>query len=497
MSGPSPKVKILLVDDQSANLLALESMLEHASLELVKASSGSEALRHLLRDDFAVVLLDVQMPILDGFETAELIRQRERSSYTPIIFITAINTNETQVSRGYSLGAVDYIFKPIVPEVLKAKVQVFVELFKKTNEVKRQFDVITAVERQLRESEERYRGIFTAVSEPILLFEPVRKRIVDANEAALRLYGYSRQEIGKMRLEELAAKKTPREGPRLMHRKKDGSTFPAEASEVRFSAGRRDLGMLIVRDITDRLKAAEAERVSAQDRMQREFVATVSHELRTPIAAIKGFAETLRNGGLKDTANRMQFVRTIERHADRLGFLVEDLLTLAALESGKITPQPKRFGLEHFVRDYVESISPLARNKDVTIEIEIPKDIEVQADQRHFAQVIQNLIDNAIKYNRPGGKVLISAEPNCRMATISIKDTGIGIHPNDLPLMFTRFHRSDSARAMEIRGTGLGLYIIKVLIETNGGKIWVESVKGKGSTFSFTVPIRQGVAAAA
>src|SRR4051794_10823822 len=146
------KVKILMVDDQPNNLLALEAVLEDPEYSLVKAHSGEEALRRLLREDFALILLDVMMPGLDGFETAELIRRRERSRYTPIVFVTAIGKSEAHVARGYSAGAVDYLFKPLIPEILKSKVAAFVELFKKTEEVKRQAEQLHELERREHEA---------------------------------------------------------------------------------------------------------------------------------------------------------------------------------------------------------------------------------------------------------------------------------------------------------------------------------------------------------
>ena len=150
---PGRTVKILLVDDQPNNLLALEAVLDHPDYNLVKAHSGEEALRRLLRDDFALILMDVLMPGMDGFETAELIRQRERTRYTPIIFVTAIGQSEAHVARGYSAGAVDYLFKPLIPEVLRSKVAAFVELFRKTEEVKRQGEQLRELERREHEAQ--------------------------------------------------------------------------------------------------------------------------------------------------------------------------------------------------------------------------------------------------------------------------------------------------------------------------------------------------------
>src|SRR6476469_4876451 len=156
---PDSTVNILLVDDHPENLLALEAILEGLNLNLVKANSGEQALKCLLKQDFALILLDVQMPGMDGFETASLIRQRKRSQYTPIIFLTAFSTSDDLVFKGYALGAVDYLFKPLNAEILKSKVAVFVELFKKTEEVKRQATQLVAVNAELSEREARFRSL--------------------------------------------------------------------------------------------------------------------------------------------------------------------------------------------------------------------------------------------------------------------------------------------------------------------------------------------------
>jgi PAS domain S-box-containing protein len=492
------KINILLVDDQPANLLALESILEHPELNLIKSSSGDEALRWLLKEEFALVLLDVLMPGMDGFETAALIRSRESSMYTPIIFITAINTNETHVTRGYSLGAVDYIFKPIVPEILKAKVGVFVDLFKNSALIKRQASELQAAlsEQQaaakaLAESEERYRRLYSSSSEAIILYEMPSGRVIDANESARRLYGYSKREFLKLNgvdlfpaFQKIDSLKTLRQA----QVKKDGESFPAEITHGPLSVSGTELMMVLVRDLSERIKAEENERLRAREAVQRDFVATVSHELRTPIAAIRGFAETLRIGALDDKINRLRFVKIIERNAEKLGGLVEDLLTVAALESGNIKPEPELIPLAEFIKGCVENVAPLAARKAVGITIEVEAGTTVNADQRHLAQILQNLLDNAIKYNKRGGSIEIRARRSEGQTLVTVKDSGIGIAAKEVPLLFQQFHRLTNAKANAIGGTGLGLYIIKNYVESNGGRIWVESKKDQGTTFSFTLP---------
>jgi PAS domain S-box-containing protein len=510
-----PAINILLVDDQPANLLALQSLLQHPDYNLVTARSGQEALRAMLKQEFALVLLDVLMPGLDGLETAAMLRQRERTTYTPIIFITAASAGDREVVKGYELGAVDYIFKPIVPEILRAKVQVFVELYRRAERIKAQTLELQSAqtelrrelaehlraEKALRESEEKYRLLFSGAREAIIVFDKRSRQLLDANDAAARLYGHSRAALLQLSADDLFLDPAAGEAPPLgsksaLHarelaatqRSSDGRQFPAELTHAAFALKGRELVIVLVRDVTERRRSEDTERLLARDAMQREFVATVSHELRTPIAAIKGFAETLRLGGLEDPKNRMRFIRIIEKHADKLGWLVEDILTLNAMESGKMKPRPEEFPLREFVERVIEGLSPIAARRTVAVTVGIAPALRVFADARQTARILQNLLDNAIKYNVRGGSIRIEAAPEGKHVHVVVRDTGIGIAAHDLPLIFQQFHRSETAKAMQVRGSGLGLYIIKSIVESNGGQIWALSDPGKGSEFHFTLP---------
>jgi PAS domain S-box-containing protein len=514
------KIGILLVDDKPANLLALKSLLQNDDYDLVTASSGHDALRALLRRPFALVLLDVLMPGLDGFETARLLRERDSTTYTPIIFITAASPVDREVIKGYELGAVDYIFKPIVPEILRAKVQVFVELYRRAEQIKsqtaqletaqaelrRQFAEHLQAEKAMRESEEKYRLLFGAAREAIVVFDKRTRQVIDSNEAAAKLYESPRRQLHKLTAEELfadpnAQSEAPALGSRSMakelavhQRSRAGRSFPAELAHWTCTLNGREVVVVIVRDTTERRRAEEANRLLAREAMQRDFVATVSHELRTPIAAIKGFAETLRTGGLDDAKNRLRFIRIIEKHADKLGWLVEDILTLNALESGKLKPEPEPIALGESIERLVEGLGPLAARREVQMTVSVPKEASALADARHFSRIMHNLLDNSIKYNKRGGRVFVESRLEGNHHRVSLRDTGIGISGHDLPLIFQQFHRSETAKASAVGGNGLGLYIIKSLVESNGGQIWAESSPGEGSTFHFTVPAAPAVA---
>lgn len=243
------------------------------------------------------------------------------------------------------------------------------------------------------------------------------------------------------------------------------------------------------RDVTDRKAAEDAKILRERDAIQREFVANVSHELRTPITAIKGFAETLRMGALEDAENRLGFVETIERHADRLARLVDNLLTLSVLETGKRRIQLEEIALKPFVRDFAAGFEPVARRANLFVEVDIPESLRAKADPNQLSQVLQNLLDNAIKFSRPGGRVKVAGRLEDGQAVVSVADSGIGIPAKDLPRVFDRFHRADG-RAREIKGTGLGLAIAKQIIELHGGRIWAESAEGSGAVFRFTLPAK-------
>ena len=496
------KINILLVDDQPNNLFALETLLGGNGYTLVRAASGAEALRCVLEREFALILLDVLMPGMDGFETAQLIRQRRRSTHTPIIFLTATSTNETHVGQGYFLGAVDYIYKPIVAEVLKAKVHVFAELYRKTQSLARSEAALRSELEARRESEEKYRKLFTRASDAIVVFDADSDTVIDVNKAALELYGYSETAFLKLTSKALEAKADEGGGSRAdqcrnqtfmrFHKKADGALFPAEITCAAVTLKGKKLIMVLTRDISERQKAAEAELLREREAMQRQLVATVSHELRTPIAAIKASAETLSLGEMENVRTRTRFLKIIENQANRLGGLVEDLLLVAELESGKCKPVTSSIPLAVFLKEMLPSIGVLARKKTVSISAKIDPKLTVLADRSHLTGIFQNLLDNAIKYNKKNGRIAISAIRNhAGEAEVSVRDTGIGIPAADFPLIFQQFHRAPSVRELCIKGTGLGLYIIKTMVDSNEGRIWAENAPDEGTIFSFTLPLDQ------
>ncbi|MBI3322465.1 MAG: PAS domain-containing protein [Candidatus Omnitrophica bacterium] len=226
------------------------------------------------------------------------------------------------------------------------------------------------------------------------------------------------------------------------------------------------------------------------ERMRTEFVANVSHELKTPLTTIQGAVETLLDGAADDPKNRRAFLEAIREESERLHRLVEDLLTLASVESRRAGPARETVEMGPFLRELLKRYDALARRRQIALSLESQPGLPpVRADRDHLVQAIGNLLDNAIKYNRAGGSVALRARREGDALAVEVEDTGIGIPPEDLPRIFERFYRVDKARSRETGGTGLGLSIVKHVAEAHGGSVSVESRPGQGSRFTLKLPL--------
>jgi two-component system phosphate regulon sensor histidine kinase PhoR len=226
------------------------------------------------------------------------------------------------------------------------------------------------------------------------------------------------------------------------------------------------------------------------ERVRRDFVANVSHELKTPLTAIQGFAETLLAGAIDDPNHRVRFLEIILDHSRRLARLTDDLLRLSKMDADRLELEIQRLGVPYFVESCVETAQRPAAEKDLRISVNLQDRLpDIAADRRRLAEVLQNLLDNAIQYTSAGGQIMLSASADAGEVKFTVSDTGIGIPKADQPRIFERFYRVDAARSREVGGTGLGLAIAKHLVEAHGGRIWVESEVGQGSQFYFTVPV--------
>jgi two-component system, OmpR family, phosphate regulon sensor histidine kinase PhoR len=245
-------------------------------------------------------------------------------------------------------------------------------------------------------------------------------------------------------------------------------------------AGNTTGAVVVLHDITELRKL---------ERVRRDFVANVSHEFRTPLTAIQGFAETLLAGAIDDSQNRTRFLEIILEHSRRLARLTEDLLMLSKMDAERLELEIRRLSVSQLIESCLETAQRRGAEKDLRISVNMPQNLpDIAGDRRRLAEVLQNLLDNAIQYTLPGGQIIVSAKSLEEEIILTVSDTGIGIPKADQPRIFERFYRVDVARSREAGGTGLGLAIAKHLVEVHGGRLWVDSEVGQGSQFHFSVP---------
>ncbi|HEY8176171.1 MAG TPA: ATP-binding protein [Gemmatimonadaceae bacterium] len=529
------QVEILIVDDRPENLLALEAILEPLGQRLVAAHSGEEALRKLLKHDFAVVLLDVQMPGMNGFETAQLIKSRERTRYIPIIFLTAISKEEDYVFRGYQVGAVDYISKPFQPDVLRAKVAVFVDLHLKQKRLAVQESRLRESERRMTElrhssellqSEARFREIVNTAMDAIVIFDD-EERVTLFNSAAERMFGCAAADaIGQPIGEFFGGPKSAEQIRQICERTRKARASDASSDwdvvkNVTSLTGRRDTReefptevsiscfeskegghqyTLIVRDISERvqqeqeLKRANDELSRRQEDLERamtarsRFYASMSHELRTPINAVLGYSTLLLEniyGPLND--KQTEGIQRTQRAAKHLLELVNDVLDLSKIEAGKIDLRLQPVAFPGLVEELFITVRPLADKHGTKLSLEhTGSPVTIVSDPRRVRQILLNLLSNAIKFG--GAKpIRVQVErTEDEGVTVAVIDQGDGIPTDEQDRIFQEFVQLGKTQLQE--GTGLGLPISRRLAELLHGSLTLDSQVGKGSTFQLTLP---------
>ena len=523
------KVNILMVDDQPAKLLSYEVILSELGENLIKAGSGREALEHLLKTDIAVVLMDVSMPEIDGFELADLIRQHPRYQKTAIIFISAVHLTDLDQLKGYARGAVDYIPVPVIPELLRAKVSVFAELYRKTQQLERlnheleQRVAERTVELQastvrLRESEESFRAIFDNAGIGISVLDQ-EARILRANATMQEMFGYSEGEALNMALSALThpddvmsdseafqnvcAGRLDRYQIEKRYYRKDGQLLWGRftATSIQDTAGQPQYVIGMLEDITERKRAEEElqRRATALQRLNAEleysnreldaFVYIASHDLKEPLRGMHHFSQFL----LEDHADRLtedgvEKLRTLMRLTQRMESLLESLLHYSYL--GRAELALTKIDMHEVVEDTVELLA--ARLHESKVDVRVPARLpSVQADRVHVGEIFNNLIVNAIKYNDKAEKWVeigceASSEGRAQQPVFYVRDNGIGIAPQHHEAIFRIFRRLHG-REEYGGGTGAGLTIVRKIVERHGGRIWLVSQPGAGSTFYFTL----------
>jgi signal transduction histidine kinase/DNA-binding response OmpR family regulator len=529
----SDKANILVVDDLPEKHIVFGTILEELGQNIVNARSGQEALKYILEMEFAVILLDVNMPDIDGLETASLIRQYKKSAQTPIVFITAY-VDELQARRGYALGAVDYIPSPVVPEVLRSKVRVFVELFRMNRQLQKQ----AAQREELARSEAARAAAEEAIHRADYLAEASqvlsRSLNLDDTIAAVlslsvpmlcdrAILGIPDKEGGVRRLEMHPAPRaddpevfTPelREAADQVIRDKQFKLWRREGraaaicplmagDEIRGALAllgevrRFDSGHVsLIREFASRASIAmENARlysaVQEADQRKNEFLAMLAHELRNPLAPIRNAVHILATA--ESLPPKLSWARdVIGRQADHMSRLIDDLLDVSRIVQGKVAVKPEKLQLSTVVERSVEASAPRLHQREQVLDLVLPPEpIEIEGDSVRLSQVLSNLINNACKFSPVGSHIRLEAGYRDGELQIAVKDQGAGIAPEFLPRMFELFAQADQSLDRSQGGLGIGLTLVKHLVELHGGRVWAESEGlGKGATVALALPAK-------
>ena len=507
---------VLLVDDQPANLLALEAALDSLGVDMVRAVNGPQALQALEERDFAAVLLDVRMPGMDGFEVARQIRARARTRFTPILFVTAGDDPDEAMMSAYALGAVDFLSKPLRAEVLKAKVSVFVELYRSKEELRalerRDF------EQRLEAKEERYRALFESIDEGFCVVKLQRDargevfdyRFEEANEAFAMHTGFE-DAVGKS-IHELSPGHEEEwfQVYDRVARTGEATRFVQEAKAMkrwfdvyatRLGGPGSDLVAILFSDITQRLLAEQDmrrlnEELAQANRRKTEFLATLAHELRNPLAPLSNGLHLMRmastNPEVLEKTRQM-----MERQVQHMVHLVDDLLDVARISTGKVELRRSRIDLKDVVATAVETSASLIDSGGHTLSVELPSQpLPMEADATRIAQVVSNLLNNAAKYTPQGGRIVLRAWAEGEQAVLAVTDTGVGIEPDALSKVFEMFAQVPSDTGKPQGGLGIGLSLVQSLVALHGGSVSAASAgAGRGSTFTIRLPLAAGAQA--
>ena len=530
-------ISILIVDDEPANLLVLETLLDDPGYRIVRAESAEQALLALVEQEFALLILDVRMPVMNGFELAQMIKERKRTASVPIIFLTAYYDKDQHAMEGYGSGAGDFLSKPVQPHVLRSKVAVFADLHRKNRAVVQTNKALLKeiaerrrAEQELRELNEtlerrveerssallqadrRLQTLMNSITDGLLMLDSAWC-FTFVNEEGARLLGKSSDAllgtsiwrlfpgIEKTKLwtglREAVTRSTAESfevhypGPQEQERWLQCHCYPsAEGVSVYFH------------DISDRheLEALQQELLSAEQaargeseriaRAKDEFLASLSHELRTPLAAIIGWTRIVSRPDTDEETVR-RGLEAIGRNAQVQSQLVADLLDMGRIVSGKLRINTQAVDLRSVAVHAVEAARPTAQAKNLSIDLQVPEDgqLTMRGDPARLQQVVSNLVSNALKFTPEGGRVAISAAGDEEEVRLVVLDTGQGIEPAFLPHLFERFSQADGSASREHGGLGLGLAIAKSIVEAHGGWIDVHSAgRGQGAAFTIHFP---------
>jgi PAS domain S-box-containing protein len=526
----SNAARILIVDDECHNRRLLEVMLAPENFQLRLVTNGDEALAMVAKQPPDLILLDVMMPGLDGYEVARRVKENVATRHIPIIMLTALDTQGARMS-GLDAGAEDFLTKPVDRAELRVRVRNLLRL-KAHGDDREKYSQVLEGDLAVRTSDlaertkcvVRQDAVLTGqaalleLAQDAIMVRDMDGRITFWSHGAEAMYGWRSDEAVGRPVSELLRTEPcePTEdietrirqegqwaGEATQHGRDGLRRIVASRSALQFDADGEPFRILTIdEDLTDR-KQADSELLALTEleesrkdqlRFKDEFLSHVSHELRSPLTAIKQFTTILLSGVAGPLNHDQRKYQTIVlRNIQQLQAMIDDLLEVTRLETGKLTVEPESVSVPDAVADSLDTLEVTARAKGVAVSCHLPPDLpSVYADPTRLRQIMIILLDNAIKFTAAGGAVSVDAhliEPDRQFLQIEVSDTGCGISPEGTERIFERLFQSPAANLSSRNGLGLGLYICKELVTRQGGEIRVDSQQKRGSSFSFTLPV--------
>ena len=489
------KANILLVDDREENLIALQALIKRDDINIICTTSPNDALKLAWENDISIALLDVQMPEIDGFELAEMLKSNPRTKDILIIFVTAISKDAHYVVKGLNVGAVDYLYKPLDPYVTAAKVDSFIQLAKAQCDVKIKNEELA-----------NYAFIINNSPDIICSVDGFSQEILTINPALEKLTGYKIEDVIGKKIEQLFVTEYHdyflKQLQKLLggdqtflveeaHFKKNNQEFFWVEYRVTYKS---NIYFFNISDISKKkeheLQLIEAKNLAENAKKVKEvFLANISHELRTPINGIIGLSGLLINTTLDDAQKQM--VKLLDVSSQSLLGVINDVLDISKIESGKFSIVRKEINLKEQLQSLTNLLRFKADEKSIKLELIIEDNVPtyVIADSLRLSQILMNLLSNAIKFTIKG-KVSLTVKANKKLPdsvfiSFCVEDSGIGIPENRLESIFESYTQAEDDTAIKYGGTGLGLTIVKKLVDLKGGKLKVSSKLGVGSTFIY------------
>jgi len=515
-SSNTPRADILVIDDTPDNLNLLSKMLTQQGYKVRSVTKGSTGLRGAQAAPPDLILLDVNMPQMNGYEVCEQLKADDRTREIPVIFISALEDVIDKV-KAFAVGGVDYITKPFQIEEVLVRIESHLTIRKLQRQLQQQNAQLQQEVRERQQAEETFAKAFRSSPSPIAIITLSEGRFLEVNPTFLKMSGYSLEEIVGYTSSELRLGIAQETYDQAVQQLLETGSLHNQECEFRTKSGDIKVVLLsierieldgvqcmlnIVNDITER------------KRLENEFISLVSHELRTPLTSLMGALDLLTAGKLGTlTEQGHKVLKIATTNTQRLIRLINDILDLERMKSGKITMQMTRCNAATLLTQATEAMQALADQSHITL-ITNPAEVELWADPDRLLQTLTNLLSNAIKFSEAGSTIWLNAElfqdaenrgqgseliqnskfkiqnselPHALLLTV--KDQGRGIPSDKLQTIFERFQQVDASDSRKKGGTGLGLAICRNIVEQHDGQIWVESTLGEGSTFFVQIPI--------